>query len=46
MRRVLVDEDERIALFHEDVGVHRLADQAGGRLGRGRGALERGGRVC
>ena len=44
VRRVLVDEDERLALFDEDVRVHRLADQAGGRLGRGRGALERGGR--
>lgn len=35
MRRVLVNEDERLALFDEDVRVHRLADQAGGRLGWG-----------
>ena len=41
VRRVLVDEDERVALFHEDVGVHRLTDQAGGRRLRRHGARER-----
>ena len=39
MRGVLVDEKQALALFDQDVGVHRLADDAEGDLRDGKHLL-------